>query len=76
MTGGEGTIFYFGLDCLGQIEEPQGIGTMASGFSDGVCESFLGLTEFVDKTTVGNCFLDGVEVLPLEIFDKCGGADF
>jgi len=55
---------------LGKAQEPEGVGDGDAAFADAGGDIFLAEVELVDQLLVALGFLDGVEVLPLEILDQ------
>ena len=73
MAGGEGAFADLDLHGGGQVEQAEGVGDVAAGFADGLAELLLGHAELLEQAAVAFGFLDGVEVLALQVLDQGGG---
>jgi hypothetical protein len=59
-----------GEHVAGKLQEAQGVGDGRAVFADAGGELLLGVPVVFEEALVGGGGLDGVEVLPLEVFDE------
>jgi hypothetical protein len=72
MTCTQPSILHFYPYPNGQLEQAHNIGNMASRFADGFAKLLLCQPELIDQALETLCFLDRIEILPLEVFDQGG----
>ena len=70
MTGAEFALVHQQLDAVGKTQQAQHVGHVTAAFAHGLGEVFLGIGKFVDEPLVAFGFLQGVEILALEVFHQ------
>ena len=70
MTGGQLAIDDQTLDGGWQLKEPQRVGDGGSAPTDPRGELVMGQSEILDQLLVGACLLEGIEILPVQVFDQ------
>ncbi len=58
------------LHSLGQVEQAHQVCNMAARFADESGERLLAMAELIDQALIGLRFLNGIEILALDILDQ------
>ena len=70
MTGGEAAFLQKQVDGVGQGQQPEGVGHGGPGLAHPLGHLILGESILVHQDFIAVGFFDGVQVLPLEVFNE------
>ena len=71
MAGGDFPLAHLLLHAVRQGEQPHGVGHGAAAFAKALGGHLLGQAVFFNELAAALCHLDGVQILPLQIFNEC-----
>lgn len=70
LSHGQAAVRYGILDIRCQAQQAQEIGNVGTAAADFLRDEFLRHLELLQEPFIGPCFLDGIEILPLDIFNQ------